>query len=176
MSGISKSTTVMSKVAFVALLSSSAFTVHALTFEPFSEARFKALQAAHKPVLIDVNAAWCSTCKSQTLVLDSYQRQYPASGITVLKVDFDDQKKWVRYFKAPRQSTFALYQGQEQLWFSVAETRASVIFNQLNQVNQVNNVPKGSTDGIVPTADTSAPQAQPEGGFFKRLMQKLGAS
>lgn len=113
----------------------------ALTIENFSEQRFHALQAENKPVLIDVSAPWCPTCKRQKEILMDYQKNNPNSGITVLNVDFDNQKKWVTHFRAPRQSTFALYQGKKQVWFSVAETRAKIINQQLDSVKQETTTP-----------------------------------
>lgn len=148
------------------LLLSIASVAQALTFEPFTESRFKALQAENKPVLIDVNAKWCSTCKAQGLVLDSYQRQYPSSGITVLKVDFDSQKRWVSHFKAPRQSTFVSFKGKEQVDFSVAETRASEIFKQLDMLRGVAASPTR------PASSTPSSTEQPKLGFFERLFQR----
>ena len=140
---------------------------HALTFEPFTESRFKALQAEKKPVLIDINAKWCSTCKAQGLVLDSYQRQYPNSGVTVLKVDFDSQKRWVNYFKAPRQSTFVSFKGTEQVDFSVAETRASEIFKQLDTLRGVSTPATNRPGNSAPAATEPAKL-----GFFQRLFQR----
>lgn len=140
---------------------------HALTFEPFTEARFKALQAANQPILIDINAKWCSTCKSQGLVLDSYQRQHPNSGITALKVDFDSQKRWVNYFKAPRQSTFVAFKGTEQIGFSVAETRANEIFKQLDALSKIPMSKQPAATNPSPVAVEEAPKR----GFFQRLFQ-----
>lgn len=148
------------------ILLSATGAAQALTFEPFTEARFKTLQAENKPVLIDVNAKWCSTCKAQGLVLDSYQRQYPSSGITVLKVDFDSQKRWVTHFKAPRQSTFVSFKGTEQVGFSVAETRASDIFKQLDTLSGVTTAPSR------PASSAPIGTEQPKLGFFERLFQR----
>jgi|GEM_PF-824860 len=148
------------------ILLSLASAAQALTFEPFTEARFKTLQAENKPVLIDVHAKWCSTCKAQGLVLDSYQRQHPNSGITVLKVDFDSQKRWVNHFKAPRQSTFVSFQGTEQVGFSVAETRSSEIFKQLDTLRGVTTAPSR------PASSTPSSTEQPKLGFFERLFQR----
>jgi len=100
---------------------------------PFTEARFDSLQAAGELILVDVWADWCPTCARQEKVLAKYQEKYPESPIHFLKVDFDSQKEWVKHFKAPRQSTFILFRGEEQLWFSVAETRERVVFAQLNE-------------------------------------------
>ncbi len=101
--------------------------------QPFSEAVFRQAQADNQLVLIDVYATWCPTCKRQHRVLNDYFTKYPDSDILVLEVDFDEQKDWVTYFKAPRQSTLALYLGEEQLWFSVAQTRERTIFAELQK-------------------------------------------
>ena len=108
----------------------------ALAKQAFTEQAFKQAQAANELVLIDVYASWCPTCKKQSKVLDAYFAEYPDSKLQVLVVDFDDQKDWVSFFKAPRQSTFLLYRGDEQLWFSVAETNKERIFARLRDAEQ----------------------------------------
>lgn len=99
----------------------------------FSQEEFQSLQAAGEVVLIDVFADWCPTCAKQQEILKRYREENPNKHFTTLVVDFDDDKQWVRHFKAPRQSTFILYVGGEQTWFSVAETRYDAIAEQLNQ-------------------------------------------
>lgn len=122
-------------VATLALFTIGIFhSAYALTFEPFTEKKFNTLKISNSPFLIDVKADWCPTCKKQHQILKQYQALNPNSGITVLEVDFDSQKQWVKYFKAPRQSTFILYQGNQQVWFAVAETKTKVIFKQLDTV------------------------------------------
>ncbi len=99
----------------------------------FNEAEFKKLQKQNELILIDVYAGWCSTCQAQSVVLNKYQKTYPDSKLHILRVDFDNDKKWVRYFRAPRQGTFVLYQGKKRIWFSVGETRENDIFKKLNE-------------------------------------------
>lgn len=99
--------------------------------EPFSEARFRALQAEGALVLVDVAADWCPTCRRQKAVLARFQEQHPEAGLRILTVDFDRQKEWVQHFKAPRQSTFILFRGEVQQWFAVAEVGEEVIFDRL---------------------------------------------
>lgn len=110
------------------LLSTASF---ALDSEPFTEERFEALQAEGALVLVDVWATWCPTCKRQREILADFQDTHPEVDFTILEVDFDDDKRLVRQFRAPRQSTLVLYRGDEQVWFSVAETRENVIFEEL---------------------------------------------
>ncbi len=100
---------------------------------PFTEEAFKQAQANNEIVLIDVFASWCPTCRRQSVVLADYFQQHPSSKIKVFVVDFDEQKEWVTYFKAPRQSTLILFKGQQQVWFTVAETNADRIFKTLAQ-------------------------------------------
>ncbi len=99
--------------------------------EPFTEARFEALQAEGALVLVDIFADWCPTCAAQQEILASFRTQHPEVPLHVLSVDFDKQKKWVKHFKAPRQSTFILFKGEEQVWFAVAETRGEEVFKNI---------------------------------------------
>jgi thiol-disulfide isomerase/thioredoxin len=112
--------------------------VHASGFEkiPFDKPTFDQLQAKGETILVDIYATWCPTCKKQQQVLNDYFTTHPKSNIKVLVVDFDVQKEWVKYFKAPRQSSLYLFKGQEQVWFSVAETREQKIFSALNSVSK----------------------------------------
>ena len=97
------------------LLSTASF---ALDSEPFSEERFEALQSKDALVLIDVWAPWCPTCARQREILADFQDAHPEVDFTILEVDFDDDKDLVRKFRAPRQSTLALYRGeiQSKVW------------------------------------------------------------
>lgn len=109
------------------------FSAVALEKEPFSEDRFDELRAAGEVVLVDVFADWCPTCKRQQEALAQYRADNPGKRFHILVVDFDDDKQWVRHFRAPRQSTLLLYSGEEQFWFSVAETRSEVIARELDK-------------------------------------------
>jgi len=104
--------------------------------EPFSAEKFSALQAQEALILVDVWARWCPTCAEQKKILDRYAAERPDSTLHILVVDFDEQKEWVRHFRAPRQSTLLLYKGEERLWYSVAETDAERIFRTLDSAAQ----------------------------------------
>ncbi|WP_275288864.1 thioredoxin family protein [Halomonas elongata] len=120
-------------LALLAGLFMSTWTL-ALEKEPFTKERFDKLQEQGSTILVDVSATWCPTCQRQHEILDKYREENPNSGITMLTVDFDNQKEWVKHFKAPRQSTLILYKGTNQVWFSVAETRQEKIFEALDNV------------------------------------------
>lgn len=115
------------------LLFTFTFNANATTDEPYTAERFKALQEAGEVVLLDIHATWCSTCAKQQVALNKYIAKNPDSKFHILKIDFDKQKDVVRQFRAPRQSTFLLYKGQKQFWYSVAESRYDVIAAELDK-------------------------------------------
>ena len=118
--------------ALAALLSALACGPAVAGTEPFTEARFTELQAQDALILVDVHADWCPTCKKQTAALDDYEKTRPTVTLHRLVVDFDQQKKWVKHFKAPRQSTLLLFRGTTRQWFSVGETRPAAIAEALD--------------------------------------------
>jgi len=104
--------------------------------QAFTEDLYKQYQENGDVFLVDVYATWCPTCKKQQKIIKQYLDENPESDLKVLIVDYDDQKKWVSHFRAPRQSTLLLYKGSEQLWFSVAETSKKKIFAKLAAAEQ----------------------------------------
>jgi thioredoxin 1 len=127
--------TVFKSITALALLMLVSLS-HANFKEPYSKERFVELQDAGETVLIDVYATWCPTCAWQQAILDDYRKKNPDKRFFTLVVDYDNDKKTVREFRAPRQSTLLLYKDQQQIWFSVAETRSRIISAQLeNAIN-----------------------------------------
>jgi len=105
----------------------------ALEKEKFTMERFEALQQEGAVIMVDIFATWCPTCARQQEVIADYRANNPDKIFHILEVDFDSQKEWVRHFRAPRQSTILLYAGEEQFWYSVAETRPEVIAAELDK-------------------------------------------
>jgi thioredoxin 1 len=109
------------KTAVIASLLAFSVT-HAAEFEPFSQARLDALQAEGKPVLVDVFADWCPTCKRQSSILATLLAEDAFADFAALKLDWDGQRDHARALGAPRQSTLFVYRDGEQVGMSVAET------------------------------------------------------
>jgi len=120
-------------ITTLSLLLGMSFNAFALDKEAFDKERFEQLQAENQVILVDVFATWCSTCAKQQEQLKQYRQQNPDKQFVILEVDFDTDKQWVTHFRAPRQSTLILYQGDERVWFSVAETRYESIANALDE-------------------------------------------
>lgn len=116
----------------IVLMAGSAAAQEAQSEAPFTPERFAALQEEDALILLDVWADWCPVCAQQQKILARYREANPDVPLHTLTIDFDDQKEYVREFDAPRQSTLILYQGEERLWFSVAELRDEVIFAALD--------------------------------------------
>jgi thioredoxin 1 len=122
--------------AVLAVLLSSG-SLFAQEKESFTPERFAELQAQDALILIDVYANWCPTCAAQQRILADFQSEHAEVPLHILEVDFDNQKQYVTRFQAPRQSTLILYRGEERVWFSVAETRAEVVFAELTKAAAV---------------------------------------
>lgn len=101
--------------------------------EPFTQERFNELREAGAVVLVDIFADWCPTCAKQQKLIQQYRTENPDNEFHILEVDFDDNKRAVRELRAPRQSTVLLFKGNEQYWYSVAETRYEVFERELNK-------------------------------------------
>ena len=107
-------------------LSTSAFAGGVMQF---TEDGFKQLQQQNAEILIDVYATWCPTCRKQGKVIKAFFKEHPESELTVLKVDYDKQKEWVKHFKAFRQSTLIRYKGDKEIGRKIAETDQGKLFN-----------------------------------------------
>jgi thioredoxin 1 len=94
---------------------------------PFTEAGFKAAQTAGKPILVDVSAPWCPTCKAQAPVIQSLMKKPEFKNFALFEVDFDTQKDALRMFNARQQSTLIVFKGKTETARSTGETGAGAI-------------------------------------------------
>ena len=99
-----------------------ATSVLAAETKPFDQATFDALQAANKPVLIDVYADWCPTCKQQAPIVSELMASPEFKDYTVLKVNFDTQKDVRQSLRVSQQSTFIVYRGKQEVARSIGDT------------------------------------------------------
>ncbi len=93
----------------------------------FSRPAFEAAQAAGRPILVDVYAPWCPTCRAQEPILTSLQAQPANAELVVFRVDFDSQKDVVRSFRATTQSTLIAFRGARETGRSAGDTDAASI-------------------------------------------------
>ncbi len=107
--------------AFVALCTMAAMS-HAGEIKQFSQAEFDQLTRAGKPVVVDVSATWCPTCKAQKPIVDKLMQQPAYKDVTLLTVDFDKEKPTLRTFKVGMQSTLVAFKGTKEVARSVGDT------------------------------------------------------
>jgi len=108
-------------------LSTGLLTQKARAGTPFTQQAFDAARAAGKPVLVDITASWCPTCKAQRPIIERLSADPRFAGLVVLEVDFDSQKDVVRAFKARAQSTLIVFRGTAETGRSVGDTDPAAI-------------------------------------------------
>lgn len=123
-----KSVTVMLRAAVVAIaIVIAGGFAGAFAATPYSEAAFKSAQASGAPILVEIHASWCSTCKAQTPIISELTAQEKFKNLKVFRIDFDSQKADVQKLRAQSQSTLILFKGNAEVGRSVGDTqRASI--------------------------------------------------
>jgi thioredoxin 1 len=93
----------------------------------FSPEAFKAAQASNSPILVEIHADWCPTCKAQDPILDKLTADPKFGNLKIFRVDFDAMKPVVRQFGAQVQSTLIVFKGLAEQGRSVGDTREASI-------------------------------------------------
>jgi thiol-disulfide isomerase/thioredoxin len=82
--------------------------------QPFTAAAFEAAQAAGRPILIEVTAPWCPTCRAQRPHVDAVAADPRMRDAVLLSVDFDSQRDALRLLNVRSQSTLIAMRGREE--------------------------------------------------------------
>jgi thioredoxin-like negative regulator of GroEL len=93
----------------------------------FSADAFKAAQASGSPILVEIHADWCPTCKAQNPILDKLTSNAKFKDLKVFRVDFDSMKPVVKQFGAQMQSTLIVFKGNAEQGRSVGDTKEASI-------------------------------------------------
>ena len=112
---------IRSAIVLTALTSLAALATAAEP-RPFKQADFDRLARAGKPVIVDVSATWCPTCKAQHPIIERLSRLPAYKDVAVLTVDFDDDKPILKEFKVGMQSTLIAFRGGKEASRSVGDT------------------------------------------------------
>jgi thioredoxin len=116
---------ILAVAACIALL--GALPASAAEWKPFDAGAFAEAQKAGKPILVDIFAVWCPTCRAQNPILTQLTREPKYKDMVVFKVDFDTQKADVRALKATSQSTLIAYAGETEKGRTVGDTNPASI-------------------------------------------------
>ena len=119
----------MSSRFAAALLGAALFSLPAFAAEKhaFTPQAFEAAQTAGKPILVEIHAPWCPTCKAQQPILEKLGKDHKFDALQLFEVDFDSQKDALRGFRATTQSTLIVFKGKTETGRSVGDTNAASI-------------------------------------------------
>lgn len=99
----------------------------------FSPAAFEAAQKAGRPILVEVTAPWCPTCKAQKPIIAALAAKPKFKELAIFQVDFDTQKDALRRFGAQKQSTLIGFKGAKEIGRSIGDTNPASIEDLLNK-------------------------------------------
>ena len=111
----------------VAALLVASMPASAAETQPYSPEALAEAQTAGKPILVDVYAAWCSTCRTQKPILAALTAQPKYKNLLVLRADFDKDKEVLKELGVRSQSTLIVFKGDQELVRSVGSTNAVAI-------------------------------------------------
>jgi thiol-disulfide isomerase/thioredoxin len=97
--------------------SAGAAEVHPFTLDALHEA-----QAAGRPILVDVHADWCPTCRAQEPTIKMIEADPAFAKLVVLVMDFDSQKQEEKALGVRSQSTLIAFAGKDETRRSVGVT------------------------------------------------------
>ena len=99
----------------------------AMTPKAFDQKAFEAAQAAGKPILVEVHAPWCPTCKAQQPILDNLTAKPAFRNFVTFRIDFDSQKDLLRKLNVRSQSTLIVFKGKTEAGRSTGDTNPASI-------------------------------------------------
>ena len=103
-------------------LASLASMATAGDIKPFSQQEFDHLTKEGKPVVLEISAPWCPTCKQQKPIIESLMKQPAYKDVTLMTIDFDSAKHTLKTFKVNMQSTLVAFKGEKEVGRSVGDT------------------------------------------------------
>lgn len=119
----------LSRPAALAALTAVFIAAPALAgpIQPFSTAALTAAQARGAPILVDVHADWCPTCKAQAPTLAAMAKDPAFAKLVILQLDFDKQTEEERRLGVRQQSTLIVFRGRQEVGRSVGVTQPEEI-------------------------------------------------
>lgn len=91
-------------------------------WQAYDEAEFVMAQEKGKTIVVDIYADWCPTCRAQAPILDELRQERASGDVLFVKVNFDEEKAFLRAHRVPRQSTVLVFNGTAEAARSIAET------------------------------------------------------
>jgi thioredoxin-like negative regulator of GroEL len=95
--------------------------------QPYTKAAFDQAVSAGQPVIVDVQAPWCPTCKAQRPIVEALMKEPARRKVTLFRADFDTESALKRQLRVAQQSTFVVFKGGKEVGRSTGETRKEAI-------------------------------------------------
>ena len=93
----------------------------------YDEAEFMMAQKKGKTIVVDVYADWCPTCRAQAPILEKLRTETQSSDVLYVKVNFDEEKAFLKAHRIPRQSTVLVFKGMDEIARSIAQTNRAAL-------------------------------------------------
>jgi len=120
-------------VPFLALALMSQTASFAADHAAYDQKAFEAAQASNLPILLDVSAPWCPTCKAQKPILEKLTADPAYKDLKVFEIDFDSQTDLLRTLHVQKQSTLIVYKGKAEQGRSTGDTTEASISTLLHK-------------------------------------------
>jgi len=120
-------------VPFLALALMSQAASFAADHAAYDQKAFEAAQASNLPILLDVSAPWCPTCKAQKPILEKLTADPAYKDLKIFEIDFDSQTDLLRTLHVQKQSTLIVYKGKVEEGRSTGDTAEASISTLLHK-------------------------------------------
>jgi len=120
-------------IPFLALALMSQAASFAADHAPYDQKAFEAAQASNLPILLDVSAPWCPTCRAQKPILDKLTADPAYKDLKIFEIDFDSQTALLRTLHVQKQSTLIVYKGKVEQGRSTGDTVEASISTLLHK-------------------------------------------
>lgn len=105
--------------------------VNSAEFKKFTQAAFEQAKKSGNPVLVEVHADWCPTCKAQKPAVQEIGNADKFKNLIVLEADFDTQKDVLKPLNVQIQSTLIMYKGLNETGRSAGDSNKKSIITLL---------------------------------------------
>jgi thiol-disulfide isomerase/thioredoxin len=91
----------------------------------YNQQEFDTLLAQGKTIVVHIHADWCGTCKAQDVQINSAMNASEFKDVTFFEVDYDVQRKALKFFNIKIQSTIIIFKNGKEIDRIAAERDAT---------------------------------------------------